>query len=126
MKSRRGMGIATPAFVMALLALYVLLLTLSGCSTSIADYPANVKSFSIPGRPANTALGIVATPPVNVTVYDQQVSYLGEVCGAIVQYTNGEPATVMPGNCQTLVQLLMNSPVNMGMGALFTQAAKAP
>jgi hypothetical protein len=91
--------------------LIVAALMFAGCASMYQPKVTTITLPLPPGAPKGTGA-------VQVTTFEQWTSMWSAVCGAIVQYENGEPAQMVPGACGTPLTLLMNSPMNIGMGAL--------
>ena len=84
-------------------------------------YP--VKKTTLKLVSPNMTMAQAANAPT-LTIFSQQQGILAMVCGAVVQYTNGEPAAVMSGNCSTPMAMIAQAlgPIGLGMGAAIWSA----
>ena len=114
MNDRQADLCVVAAVVLALLLL-ALNLTLSGCSTQ--PYPIKKTVLKLPGQ--HPMMGASDPTSPTVTIFSQQQGILAMVCGAVVQYANGEPAAAIPGNCSTPAGIIAGlvAPLSLGLGA---------
>ena len=98
---------------MKLVAL-ILALALAGCSSG--NYP--LKTTKLKLISPNMTMAQAADAPV-LTIFSQQQGILAMVCGAVVQYQNGQPANMISGNCTTPMAMIAAAmaPVTLGLGA---------
>ena len=91
------------------------MLALSGCASL---YQPHIQTFSLKGGDASARLSgeSNATAPT-LTTFEQWTSLWSAVCGAVVDYKNGEPMQVIAGNCGTPLTLFMGAPMNAGLAA---------
>lgn len=105
---------------MAIAAVIAVALFLSGCSSS-EPYPVKMKTMRLVSPNMTTAQA--SNAPV-LTIFSQQQGILAMVCGAVVQYQNGQPAQMISGNCNTPLALIAGlvGPMGIGLGAALWSA----
>jgi len=97
----------------------ILALTLAGCASWYVPHTTTITLAPPSGMKLET--GAV---PTQITTFEQWTSAWSAVCGALVQYQNGQPAQMIPGNCGTPLTLLMNAPMNAGLAAAVAAGIK--
>lgn len=105
-----------------------LALALSGCASL---YQPHIQTFSLRGgdahqsaRVSNDSNGVDNATAPTLTTFEQWTSLWSAVCGAVVDYKNGEPMQVIAGNCGTPLTLFMGAPMNAGLAAAVAAMVK--
>jgi hypothetical protein len=94
-----------------------LLLLTQGCSSLYQ--PRVTTMVLVPPRTSlDPVSGLKTTiPGTTLTSFEQWTSLWSAVCGVVVNYQNGQPAQMIPGNCGTPLTLLLGSPINIGLAS---------
>jgi hypothetical protein len=90
----------------------ILALALSGCASLYQPHITTIR-LADPHK-----MGGSVADAGSVTTFEQWTSIWSAVCGAVVNYSNGVPAQVIPGNCGTPLTLLLGAPVNVGLASV--------